>query len=77
MRSTVSKSAALLALLLALGCEKKRDEAAAPAPSASVKDAPVADFPSLSPDAWVNGSPVSLAKAGGKNVVLVEAWHRL
>jgi predicted outer membrane protein len=77
MRSTVSMSAALLALLLAAGCEKKSDPSAAPAPAASAASAAAADFQSLSPEAWVNGPAFSLSAARGKNVVLVEAWHRL
>jgi hypothetical protein len=33
----------------------------------------VPDFPTLSPERWVNGAPTSLAAARG-SVVVIEAW---
>jgi hypothetical protein len=39
----------------------------------SIEAALVADFPTLSPERWVNGAPQSLAAARG-SVILIEAW---
>ncbi len=58
-----------------LGCGKKSTDRSAPAQD--TKAALVADFPAIDPNAWVNGAPVTLSTLRGKNVVLVEAWHRL
>jgi len=68
----------VFATILAIGCNKNHDETRSSAssltdPSASTTS--IADFSSLEASAWVNGSPLSLAEARGKNVVLIEAWH--
>lgn len=64
----------LIAAVLAFGCNKNRDESRSNANS--VTDAPVvAEFTTLDTNTWVNGSPVSLVDARGKNVILIEAWH--
>lgn len=60
--------------LFALGCTKNHDETRANA--TSIAEGPViAEFSSLDPKAWVNGSPVSLNESRGKHVLLIEAWH--
>lgn len=64
------------------GCNKNHDETRSsansltePSPSASAFSSSVADFSSQESTSWVNGTPISLAEARGKNVVLIEAWH--
>lgn len=66
----------VFATLFALGCNKNHDETHSSATSLTeASSSAIANFPSLEPTAWVNGLPVSLAEARGKNVVLIEAWH--
>ena len=66
--------AVVLCTPLFFGCNKNHDDVRANATSSP--DAPaIAEFTSLDPSFWVNGSPVSLTEAKGKHVVLIEAWH--
>ncbi|HRI67985.1 MAG TPA: hypothetical protein PK156_27300 [Polyangium sp.] len=63
-----------LCIALGFGCNKNHDDVRANATSST--DAPtIAEFTSLDPSSWVNGSPVSLTETKGKHVVLIEAWH--
>lgn len=64
----------VIAALLAFGCNKNHDETRSSAKSLTDPSS-ITDFSSLDATAWVNGAPVSLAEARGKNVVLIEAWH--
>lgn len=58
----------------AFGCNKNHDDARAS--GASSTDAlVVGEFTTLDGSSWVNGAPMSLDAARGKQVVLIEAWH--
>jgi len=74
-RLAIQVGLSLALSLCGLGCGKKSTEKSAPAQD--TKAGLVADFPAIDPNAWVNGAPVTLSTLRGKNVVLVEAWHRL
>jgi hypothetical protein len=62
------------ATLLVLSCNNNHEKAQ-PTVNSGTESSTIADFPSLESSAWVNGTPVSLTDARGKNVVLIEAWH--
>lgn len=71
----------VIAALFAVGCNKNHDETRSSvnslndSSSSSSSLSSIADFSSLEATSWVNGAPVSLAEARGKNVVIIEAWH--
>lgn len=70
----VSLLSLMLVGILAFGCNKNHDEArASGAPSSDALV--VGEFTTLDAASWVNGAPISLDAARGKQVVLIEAWH--
>jgi hypothetical protein len=84
---TSTGAAIVLALTsLVIACTKPSGEApaASATPSAlalaptapPLADETIPEFPSLDPSLWANGAPITFASLH-RNVVLVEAWHRL